>query len=148
MEIKVKGMQRVLKAIGDLAMKAPECSKAAMFVEGLHVMRLSQRLVPVDQGRLRASGYVQKPDARGRVEIGYATEYALAQHEGLDFAHTTGQAKYLEAAIDSTRGGRADRVAATAERFRKAGIRLSSPYPGSAEDGYSKGLAHDRSKKK
>jgi hypothetical protein len=61
--------------------------------------------VPVDEGVLRGSGYVLPPVIEGdTVSVtggfgGPAGAYARAQHERLDYHHTVGQAKYLEAPL-------------------------------------------------
>lgn len=55
--------------------------------------------VPIDIGDLRDSGYVRGPYHNGTnwiIEIGFGEEYALIQHERLDYFHPHGQAKYLE----------------------------------------------------
>lgn len=45
---------------------------------------------------LRSRAARIRRDKRVVVAVGYATAYALVQHERLDFSHTVGQAKYLE----------------------------------------------------
>lgn len=56
-------------------------------------------LAPIDTGDLRRSGYTTfEQTADGYIgEIGFGTDYALAQHENLEYRHPRGgQAKYLE----------------------------------------------------
>ncbi len=100
---------------------------AALYQEAHDIMRESKRQVPVDTGRLRATGYVTPPqkDERGEdyVELGYGTDYALYVHEipppeegaprprqiqpGTRTArHVTGKWKYLEDPIKE----RADKI--------------------------------------
>lgn len=65
---------------------------AALFIEGAEIFAASQELVPVDTGRLRASGLVFITGrSSGGVSISaqdlslwisYGTNYALAVHEG------------------------------------------------------------------
>lgn len=65
---------------------------------GEHLIQESVPLAPIDEGNLRASGSSQSydgPQGPG-VEVGYDEEYALVQHERLDYHHDEGQAKYLE----------------------------------------------------
>lgn len=75
---------------------------AELYREGQETMAASKPLVPVDMGVLRASGTVFRPEFDGNrvsVTIGYggaASDYALVQHERLDYHHDVGQAKYLE----------------------------------------------------
>ena len=61
-----------------------------------------ENYVPVRDGILRNSGFVDQPKKQGplgvTVELGFGgptAPYALVQHEG-DFSHTVGQKKYLE----------------------------------------------------
>lgn len=69
-------------------------------------MTLAKERTPVDGGTLRASGTVEPPVYSGDVVTqslgfgGAASAYALEQHERLDFAHATGQAKFLESAVN------------------------------------------------
>ena len=78
-------------------------ASAALYEVGNEVMAESKRLVPVDTGVLKGSGYVDEPRTdRGSVsvEIGYggpADQYAVYQHENLSLNHPGGgQAKFLE----------------------------------------------------
>ncbi len=60
----------------------------------------SQEMCPVDSGDLRSSAYVQ--EIPNGWEIGYggvASDYALEQHENLNYYHDDGQAKFLELAF-------------------------------------------------
>lgn len=97
--------KNMMKLIAGIENATPQ---AIMF--GLEpIFDASQELVPVDTGRLRASGYVrvrtEKRSGRVRAEIGYGLggqpHYAGIVHERLDIRHAKGkQAKFLEAAID------------------------------------------------
>lgn len=76
---------------------------AALYEIGNEVMGESKRLVPVDTGALKGSGYVAPPQVDGGrlvVEMGYggpAAQYAVRQHEDLSLNHPDGgQAKFLE----------------------------------------------------
>lgn len=76
---------------------------AALYEVANEVMAESKRLVPVDTGALKGSGYVSEPRVelgKVEVEIGYggpAAAYAVRQHEDLSYAHPGGgQAKFLE----------------------------------------------------
>jgi hypothetical protein len=66
-------------------------------------MTASKRIVPVDVGTLKGSGYVTLPNMQNNniiVEQGFggeAKDYAIVQHERTDFHHPGGgEAKYLE----------------------------------------------------
>lgn len=70
------------------------------------LLALSQPKVPIDTGRLRSSGRAQGV-GMGRdgmaAEVSYDTEYAVYQHEGLDYNHDEGQAKFLEEPLNASR---------------------------------------------
>ena len=59
----------------------------------------SQAEVPVDTGALKESAFVEKIENwEGTIVyvVGYEKEYAVEQHETLDYHHSQGKAKYLE----------------------------------------------------
>jgi len=92
-------LRRKLSAAGPLAQTA---LAAAVVEEQEKVMAKAKAITPVDTGTLRASGHVSPPKVgAGSVEViagfgGAASAYAVVQHERLDYAHPTGQAKFLE----------------------------------------------------
>lgn len=64
---------------------------------------IKQEYVPVDTGALRDSGFVSDPIVNGNeisISMGFTEEYALVQHERLDYYHSHGQAKYLEVPLE------------------------------------------------
>lgn len=56
---------------------------------------------PVDTGALRKSERVDKIDSNGNIGLRFSanTEYALIQHENLNYQHTEGRAKYITAPL-------------------------------------------------
>ncbi len=81
---------------------------AAIHDAMIPVFEESQRLVPVDKGPLKASGFLDVGVEAGKptVRIGYGAggfpSYAIAVHERTDLHHESPtQAKFLEAALDS-----------------------------------------------
>ncbi len=105
---------------------------AAMYQEAEAIMAVSKRIVPVKFGTLRGSGRVV-PMNKGRGKLGYALggwalvygdaaeDYAIVQHERLDYRHTPpGQAKYLEQPFREAQTGMEGRLA------RRIGKRLES----------------------
>jgi hypothetical protein len=89
-----------LRARGDQALPV---AARALFEEAEAIMADSkEHFVPVDVAALKTSGHVQLPtkDADGvSVTMGYggaAKDYAIVQHERMDFQHTVGGPKYLE----------------------------------------------------
>lgn len=51
-----------------------------LLIAGFELLRMSQQLVPVEFGVLKASGYVRQPK-RYEVNVGYTAFYALFVHE-------------------------------------------------------------------
>lgn len=78
------------------------------------VLEESNTRAPVDDGELRASGFVDVDDLT--VQVGYKTAkgypYIRRQHEDMDYRHDTGGPKFLERAAAETRGRAAEIVAA------------------------------------
>ena len=97
------------------AQRIEEASTQALFEEAVAVYNDSQRNVPVDTGRLRASALIT-PESANLVSITYGTNYALTQHEGAEFKHVNGEYRYLANAMDHIREGFTQRVS---ERIRQ-----------------------------
>ena len=108
------------------ARKYPERIAKAIAAEAEIEMAESKRRCPVSPlpapkgvvpGTLRASGQVHQVQQDGKyVEVtmsygGAAQDYAVVQHENLDFFHTTGQAKYLESVLNESRPYMVRRIA-------------------------------------
>mgnify|MGYP001340646804 CR=1 FL=1 len=123
----MKGTAEMLKFIKDAAAKFPDRVAAAIYHEGQIEMTESKKRCPVSPvpapkgvvpGALRASGMVHEPVRSGNnisVTLSYggaAIQYAIVQHEELDYIHTTGQAKYLESVLNESQPYMAARVAA------------------------------------
>ncbi len=72
--------------------------------------------VPVRDGILRGSGFVDQPVINGDevyVTLGYggsASAYALVQHERTDFHHTVGQDHYLSEPVAAAAAGLPQRI--------------------------------------
>ena len=93
----LKGAPELAEAVARMQARATLAVSAAMYQEAEGIMTESKRLVPVDEGTLRNSGFVKQPTmkkyGRGRlmqteeivVEMGYggaASGYAVYLHEG------------------------------------------------------------------
>ena len=97
-EIKLLG-----DAIARIPQEMPHVLEKAIYEEAWVIFKESQKLVPVDTGALRASGFVHAPkkeNDRVFVRVTYggpAAHYALYVHENLYARHDAPtQAKYLE----------------------------------------------------
>jgi hypothetical protein len=119
-----------------LAKKFPKHVASGMFIEAQIEMTEAKRRCPVSPlpapsgvvpGTLRASGTVHEPEFKGKeisVTLSFggpgsgAEDYAVVQHENLEFIHTTGQAKWLESTLDESAPHMGNRIAARV-RFDK-----------------------------
>lgn len=62
-----------------------------------HLAAVSKEQVPLDQGPLKNSCYVDVSDDGSSGTVSYDTPYAIVQHENMQFQHQRGRkAKYLE----------------------------------------------------
>lgn len=123
----IEGITNVMRRLKEVAAAHPEAVGAGLFSVGNEIMAVAKDRCPVDQGVLRASGYVEARDTSDGtvvVELGFggaAASYAVKQHEDLTLRHPGGgQAKFLESAIDDARAGMAARVAAVARQHIEA----------------------------
>jgi hypothetical protein len=96
-------IQLLADAIARIPSNFPNLLEKAIYEEANVIFNESQKLVPVDTGALRASGFVHAPkneNNRTFVRVTYggpAAHYALYVHENLYSTHTAPtQAKYLE----------------------------------------------------
>ncbi len=123
----LEALRRKLEVTAPLVARA--AMSAALYQEGHAILNESQQEVPVDLGTLRGSGHVTAPAAQGAdimVEIGYggaASDYAVVQHEHLEFNHPHGgKAKYLEDPALRAASGMAARMALAVEAALRAGL--------------------------
>lgn len=123
---KVFGVVEMRAKLKLFQQKFPDRVGAAIYQEGQIEMTEAKRRCPVSPtpaprgvvpGTLRASGTVHKPVREGRtISVtlsfgGASRDYAIVQHERLDYHHTTGQAKYLESVLQESRTSMAGRIA-------------------------------------
>lgn len=106
----IQHMREQARAISENMRKAIEHvenqTKEALLFGAEPIFKESQRLVPVDTGRLKRSGFVTTRKRSGGhiLQIGYGRYgrpfYALFVHERTDLRHASPtQAKFLEAAV-------------------------------------------------
>lgn len=123
MTVELRGLGNLFSKMGSLEGDMRRRAAAGIYALAQEIMTSSKKMVPVDQGILRASGYVDAPRDDGKritVELGYggaAAAYAVRQHEDLSLNHPGGgQAKFLELAVEAARPHAADVVAAHARK--------------------------------
>lgn len=95
-------MKITIEGMGDLNRKLnaiPNKAKGGVTKELMDIIfdlqGESQRRAPIDTGALRGSAFAEQNGLEGTV--GFTEEYALYQHEGVEFNHPKGgEAKYLE----------------------------------------------------
>ena len=123
MSITFTNLEQVQKQLHAMPDKALKALAAGVYKEGEEIMTKSKRVVPVDLGTLRASGFVDTPVVRSgvvTVTLGYggaAKAYALIQHEAMDYNHPgQGGPKYLERPVNEAESGFGKRVAKEMER--------------------------------
>lgn len=74
-----------------------QCTKKGTWSALDHLAAVSKEQVPLDQGPLKNSCYVDVADDGSSGTVSYDTPYAIVQHENTRFQHQRGRkAKYLE----------------------------------------------------
>ncbi len=115
MTVRITGEAALLKRLVELAKKYPEAAAQALYEEGLGVDANMVPRIPVDTGRLRSTHYVAPPRANDQggifVEVGVGTDYAAEVHERTEIRHVSGEAKFLEKALNARASGMAQRLA-------------------------------------
>lgn len=74
-----------------------QCTKKGTWAALDHLATVSKDQVPLDQGPLKNSCYVDVSDDGSSGTVSYDTPYAVVQHENMQFQHQRNRkAKYLE----------------------------------------------------
>lgn len=74
-----------------------EAALVGLRMAGEHLLGMSRREVPIEEGTLDRSGRVEVDAATPAVAVSYDTPYARVQHENTSYRHDAGRkAKYLE----------------------------------------------------
>lgn len=74
-----------------------QCTKKGTWSALDHLAAISKQQVPLDQGPLKNSCYVDVADDGSSGTVSYDTPYAIRQHEEMGYSHQRGRkAKYLE----------------------------------------------------
>lgn len=123
MGFRVTGTKEVLAALKRASRTFPRAMGAALYQEGASILADSIKRTPVDVGILRSSAYLSPPasDTDPRVELGYGTSYAVYVHERLNARHPSGEAKFLERALDAAAPSLAQNLLARAAQHAKDG---------------------------
>ena len=98
------GKSKVMKNLNDALSKINNKTRKSLVQVGILVKGRSQALTPVDTGNLKAGHYTSIGGSKNNpiVEIGLTAPYALYVHEDLNANHPTGQAKFLEQALEAS----------------------------------------------
>ena len=103
---------------------------SAVYLEGLRIMRVSLRQVPVDFGNLRLSAYLPLPKKTGEIAIrpGYGTKYGIYVHEDPKARHNP-PTKYhfLTDPIKDAIPGMLARIAESAKSAAESGRFVTMP---------------------
>ena len=114
-QINESSKRLVMRNLKKLQADIMEGARQAVVKEARILRDKSKRLVPVQTGKLRDSFFSRKGLVTNEVYehiIGYGEDYALNQHENLNYKHEQGQAKYLSQPVDEQAGTAPQRWAA------------------------------------
>ncbi len=142
---KVTGLAEIQRNIERLRTEiVPKALGAAAYGGALSVTRDARKLAPDDPSTsgndLRGSAYTTLPveTSNGQTsEGGFGAEHAIPVHEKTEIRHSTGQAKFLEAAINAKSGSLIKTVQAKfmSSVRREKGANQSSDMPTSPRTG-------------
>jgi len=129
-ETAAQGLGEVTKRLNEELAKLEERTLAGLLAAGLLVLRRSNAKVPREYGFLIGSGEARKtPEDENTVEVVYGAEYAAHVHENVEmklqgqprpsglgeYWGPSGEAKFLEKAVDESVSDIVQVVAAHAE---------------------------------
>jgi hypothetical protein len=85
-KINITNPRQISKILNEVARRSPKVMGREMYINARRIMNDSKKMVPVDTGWLRYTGYVTDPEERGfgqvMCRLGYYANYALYVHEG------------------------------------------------------------------
>ena len=127
LSLEVTGLEQTIQRFQHRHALLLKALGSALYQEAEAIMTPAKRLAPHDVGTLESSGYVEPPVYAGddvSVTLGFggaAKDYALEQHENLDYQHDEGrQAKYLEEPAVAAHAGMSERVAQKIREYMAA----------------------------
>lgn len=104
MTLAFKNANVLMKRLEAVAKGVTEAGARGLLVAGEHVLGVSNRQAPIEEGDLIRSGAVSQDEASRRTAISYDTDYAVRQHEDMTLRHDDGRnAKFLENAMNAER---------------------------------------------
>lgn len=98
-KFEVTGVQSIIKNMMTAKGETAAGMERGLMKAGLALQRMSQKVVPVDTGALKASAATRKEGEgfRTKVTVSYGTDYGIYVHENLESRHAPGKiAKFLE----------------------------------------------------
>lgn len=93
-----KGLADFEKNMLEAFKKTEAGSKRALLAVAHKIINRSKELTPVDTGLLKANQFATATDNGARIDV--KQNYAVVVHEDLGAYHKTGQAKFLETALN------------------------------------------------
>ncbi len=107
LSVSLTGMSQLAARLNRFSANLPDAVGRELYRDLVGVMFESQKIVPYDEGDLHDSGETDRPQISGgtiSVSLHYgggSVDYALIQHENLDYQHPRGgQAKFLESVLN------------------------------------------------
>ncbi|KKN17874.1 hypothetical protein LCGC14_0961330 [marine sediment metagenome] len=98
----IKGIRSLAKNLRQYPRESAKEIQGALLKSIFVVERKSKKKTPVDTGRLRA-GY-RHSFGLLKARLYNPVSYAFKQHEGVNFRHTVGEAKFMEKALRESIG--------------------------------------------
>lgn len=126
----MRGAAELVQLLQRAVREFPGATAAAVYIEGVTILRRARPNVPVDTSLLVNSEWCSLPstsDPNPVAHMGYAAPYALAVHERPELRHFTGKAGWLRDAMNAAMTGYARRLLARILAYQKQGITAPSP---------------------
>ena len=91
----------LIRRLDGILVAVQEGAAEGLFFAGEHILEVSNRHIPIEEGTLQRSGKVTVDKGTLEAAVSYSTPYAVPQHEDLTLRHDPGRtAKYLERIAD------------------------------------------------
>ena len=98
---KIIGRRKLTSRIDRMNRNATRAFSNSMYRQGLLLLRESKRIVPVDTGNLKATGFARRAGVglKTAVDVGYEANYAIFVHEDIYALHGEAYNDFYEAEI-------------------------------------------------